>query len=61
MSKSKLTSLDDAVAVVQDGSTLGLGGWIFYGQPMALVRAVIRKGAKISCFIKSGKVRRETV
>ncbi len=33
MSKSKLISMDDAVAVVQDGGSLGLGGWIFYGQP----------------------------
>lgn len=46
MTKSKLVSLDDAVAVVQDGHKLGLGGWIFYGQPMALVRAVIRKGIR---------------
>ncbi len=46
MGKSKLIGIDDAVAVVRDGSTLGLGGWIFYGQPMALVRAVIRKGAR---------------
>jgi glutaconate CoA-transferase subunit A len=46
MSKSKLISIDEAVAVVQDGQRLGLGGWIFYGQPMALVRAVIRKGVR---------------
>ncbi len=46
MRKSKLISLEDAVATVQDGHTLGLGGWIFYGQPMALVRAVIRKGVR---------------
>ena len=46
MIKSKLVSIDDAVSVVQDGHKLGLGGWIFYGQPMALVRAVIRKGVR---------------
>lgn len=46
MSKSKLISIDEAVACVQDGQNLGLGGWIFYGQPMALVRAVIRKGVR---------------
>ena len=45
MSKSKLVSLDEAVADIADGSSVGLGGWIFYGQPMALVRALIRKGA----------------
>jgi glutaconate CoA-transferase subunit A len=46
MSQSKLTSIDDAVAGIADGATVGLGGWIFYGQPMALVRALIRKGAR---------------
>ncbi len=46
MGKSKPISIDDAVAVVQDSSSLGLDGWIFYGQRMALVRTVIRKGVK---------------
>ena len=26
--------------------TLGIGGWIFHGQPMALVRGLIRKGVR---------------
>jgi len=43
---SKLTTIDEAVADIADGSSVGLGGWIFYGQPMALVRALIRKGAR---------------
>jgi glutaconate CoA-transferase subunit A len=46
MIKSKLVSLDDAVADIADGSKVGLGGWIFNAQPMALVRALIRKGAR---------------
>lgn len=46
MIKSKLVSLDDAVAHIADGSKVGLGGWIFNAQPMALVRALIRKGAR---------------
>jgi glutaconate CoA-transferase subunit A len=46
MSKSKLISIDEAVADIPDGAKVGLGGWIFYGQPMALVRALIRKGAR---------------
>ena len=25
---------------------VGIGGWIFYGQPMALVRGLIRKGVR---------------
>lgn len=46
MSKSKLISLDEAVAGIQDGAKVALGGWIFNGQPMALVRALIRKGVR---------------
>jgi glutaconate CoA-transferase subunit A len=43
---SKLVSLEAAVAGVKDGASIGLGGWIFHSQPMALVRALIRQGAK---------------
>ena len=45
-SSSKIVSLDAALSVVQDGMTLGIGGWIFHGQPMALVRGLIRKGVR---------------
>ena len=45
-STSKLMSAADAVATIPDGATVGLGGWIFNAQPMALVRALIRKGAR---------------
>ena len=43
---SKLVSLDRAVADIADGASVGLGGWIFHSQPMALVRALIRRGTK---------------
>ena len=43
---SKLVSADRAVAGIADGTSVGLGGWIFNSQPMALVRALIRQGAK---------------
>jgi glutaconate CoA-transferase subunit A len=46
MIKSKLVSLDEAVADIADGSKVGMGGWIFNAQPMALVRALIRRGAR---------------
>lgn len=46
MSHSKLTTLDEAVRSIPDGASVGLGGWIFNAQPMALVRALIRKGAR---------------
>lgn len=42
----KLVDLDTALTVVRDGMTLGIGGWIFHGQPMALVRGLIRKGVR---------------
>lgn len=46
MSIKKLVSLEDAVNDIPDGASLGLGGWIFNSQPMALVRALIRRGVK---------------
>ncbi|RXT45604.1 CoA transferase subunit A [Bradyrhizobium betae] len=46
MTKSKIVSADEAVAEIQDGAKVALGGWIFNSQPMALVRALIRKGAR---------------
>jgi glutaconate CoA-transferase subunit A len=42
-SSSKIIDLDTALDVVVDGMTIGIGGWIFHGQPMALVRGLIRK------------------
>lgn len=46
MASGKITSLDAALAAVKDGMTVGIGGWIFLGQPMALVRGLIRKGVR---------------
>lgn len=43
---SKVISLDAALDMVGDGMQVGLGGWIFLGQPMALVRGLVRKGVK---------------
>ena len=43
---SKLVSLDQAVADIADGASVGLGGWIFNSQPMALVRGLVRKGVR---------------
>jgi glutaconate CoA-transferase subunit A len=42
----KLVSLEAALSVVKDGMTVGIGGWIFLSQPMALVRGLIRKGVR---------------
>ena len=39
--KDKTTSAADAVAVVQDGMTIGIGGWGSRRKPMALVQAIL--------------------
>jgi glutaconate CoA-transferase, subunit A len=39
-------TVDDAVAEVTDGMTIGIGGWASRRKPMALVRALVRKGVK---------------
>ncbi len=41
-----LASLDEALAVVQDGATIGIGGAVTAGHPMALVRALARRGVR---------------
>ena len=46
VTSKKIVDLDTALAVVKDGMTLGIGGWIFHGQPMALVRGLVRKGVR---------------
>jgi len=38
----KLTTLDEAVAGIESGMTIGLGGWGSRRKPMALVRALLR-------------------
>ena len=50
---SKIVSLADAVANIGYGAVVGLGGWIFNSQPMALVRALVRQGAKALALIPS--------
>ena len=42
----KRTSLDDAVAQVRSGMTIGIGGWGSRRKPMAFVRALLRTDVK---------------
>lgn len=42
----KRMAVDEAVADVEDGMTIGIGGWGSRRKPMALVRALVRKGVK---------------
>jgi len=42
----KRMTVDEAVADVADGMTIGIGGWGSRRKPMAFVRALVRKGVK---------------
>lgn len=43
---SKVTTADEAVADIPDGATIAIGGVHSHNAPMALVNALIRKGAR---------------
>ena len=45
-SRSKLVSLDEAVACVPDGARIAFGGFAVYQKPMAFVRALARAGRR---------------
>jgi glutaconate CoA-transferase subunit A len=64
----KRVSLDDIVAEVRDGMTVGIGGWGSRRKPMALVRALARSsvrdlrlvsygGPDVGLLCRTGKVR----
>ncbi|PQM52300.1 CoA transferase subunit A [Mycolicibacter virginiensis] len=66
---SKVTTLDDAVAELRDGMTIGIGGWGSRRKPMAFVRAILRTDVKdltvvtyggpdLGLLCSAGKVRR---
>jgi len=42
----KLTTIDAVVAEIEDGMTIGIGGWGSRRKPMALVRALLRSPAQ---------------
>jgi len=44
--KDKRTTLEDAVAGITSGMTIGIGGWGSRRKPMAFVRALLRTDAK---------------
>ena len=65
----KRVTIDDVVASVQDGMTVGIGGWGSRRKPMALIRALLRSpvrdltlvtygGPDVGLLCKAGKVRR---
>jgi glutaconate CoA-transferase, subunit A len=65
----KRMSLDDVVARLSDGMTIGIGGWATRRKPMALVRAIVRSqledltlisygGPDVGLLAASGKLRK---
>ena len=67
--RDKTSSLDDVVAELSDGMTIGIGGWGSRRKPMALVRALARSevkdltvvtygGADLGLLCAANKVRR---
>ncbi len=46
MARDKRTTADDAVALIENGMTLGIGGWGSRRKPMSLVRALLRTDIK---------------
>lgn len=67
--KDKRTTLDEAVAAVESGMTIGIGGWGSRRKPMAFVRALLRTdvtdltvvtygGPDLGLLCSAGKVRK---
>lgn len=67
--RDKRMSIDEVVAQLSDGMTIGIGGWGPRRKPMALVRAILRSdlkdltlvswgGADVGLLVRAGKVRK---
>jgi glutaconate CoA-transferase subunit A len=67
--RDKRMTMDEVVAQLQDGMTIGIGGWGPRRKPMALVRAILRSdlrdltlvswgGADVGLLLRAGKVRK---
>ncbi|MDN4174848.1 CoA-transferase [Nocardioides sp. SOB77] len=67
--RDKRMSIDDVVAELRDGMTIGIGGWGPRRKPMALVRAILRSdledltivswgGADVGLLARAGKIRK---
>lgn len=50
----KRMSLDDVVAQLSDGATIGIGGWATRRKPMALIRAILRSNLKDLTIVSYG-------
>lgn len=67
--RDKRMTIDEVVAELRDGMTIGIGGWGPRRKPMALVRAILRSdlkdltivswgGADVGLLVRAGKVRK---
>jgi glutaconate CoA-transferase subunit A len=67
--RDKRMSIDEVVAELRDGMTIGIGGWGPRRKPMALVRAILRSdlkdltivsygGADVGLLAQAGKIKR---
>ena len=67
--REKLMTVDEVVAEVKDGMTVGIGGWGSRRKPMALVRGLLRSdvrdltvvswgGPDVGLLLEAGKVRK---
>lgn len=50
----KRMTIDDVVATLRDGMTIGIGGWATRRKPMALVRAIVRSGLRDLTLVSYG-------
>jgi glutaconate CoA-transferase subunit A len=67
--RDKRMTIDEVVAQIEDGMTVGIGGWGPRRKPMALVRAIVRSelkdltivswgGADVGLLARAGKIRK---
>jgi glutaconate CoA-transferase, subunit A len=67
--RDKRMTIDEVVAQLKDGMTIGIGGWGPRRKPMAMVRAILRSdlkdltlvswgGADVGLLLRAGKVRK---
>lgn len=67
--RDKRMTIDDVVDQIEDGMTIGIGGWGPRRKPMALVRAILRSsvrdltivswgGADVGLLARAGKIRK---
>ena len=51
---NKILTEEEVVAAIQDGMTIGVGGWGSRRKPMSLIRAIIRAGRKDLTIVSYG-------